>query len=181
MSKEITAKKTAKTAEKTAAPKLNKRQLLKKELEEKLEQQFSVSGKDATDANLYNALVLVLRDRMRRSRVNYIHKAHKLRRIYGDLSLLLRDKDELSQQSRVIYLSVKHFPAELNICRSLDLLAPETVEGREGHIFKASYIDPLIKLERHHHRFAHNNLGTAQIHTEEYVVVSNHTCLGLPL
>ena len=77
MSKETTAKKTSIKAEKTAAPKLNKRQLLKKELEEKLEQQFSVSGKDATDANLYNALVLVLRDRMRRSRVNYIHKAHK--------------------------------------------------------------------------------------------------------
>ena len=77
MSKETTAKKTSVKAEKTAAPKLNKRQLLKKELEEKLEQQFSVSGKDATDANLYNALVLVLRDRMRRSRVNYIHKAHK--------------------------------------------------------------------------------------------------------
>ena len=81
MSKETTAKKTVKSAEKTetktAAPKLNKRQLLKKELEEKLEQQFSVTGKDATDANLYNALVLVLRDRMRRDRVNYIHKAHK--------------------------------------------------------------------------------------------------------
>ena len=81
MSKETTAKKTVKSAEntetKTAASKLNKRQLLKKELEEKLEQQFSVSGKDATDANLYNALVLVLRDRMRRNRVNYIHKAHK--------------------------------------------------------------------------------------------------------
>ena len=84
MSKETTAKKPAtkkaatKTAEtKTVAPKLNQRQLLKKELEEKLEQQFSVTGKDATDENLYNALVLVLRDRMRRSRVNYIHKAHK--------------------------------------------------------------------------------------------------------
>ncbi len=88
MSKETTAKKPAtkkaasataeqKTPAKATAPKLNKRQLLKKELEEKLEQNFSVSGKDATDANLYNALVLVLRDRMRRSRVNYIHKAHK--------------------------------------------------------------------------------------------------------
>ena len=80
MSKETTAKKPASkkaAPAKAAAPKLNKRQLLKKELEEKLEQQFSVSGKDATDANLYNALVLVLRDRMRRKRVDYIHKAHK--------------------------------------------------------------------------------------------------------
>ena len=77
--KETTAKKPAekKTAAKAAAPKLNKRQLLKKELEEKLQQQFSVTGKDATDGNLYNALVLVLRDRMRRNRVDYIHKAHK--------------------------------------------------------------------------------------------------------
>ncbi|MBQ7088963.1 MAG: glycogen/starch/alpha-glucan phosphorylase [Clostridia bacterium] len=91
MSKDTTAKKTAKKtatkavapaaekapAKKPAASKLNKRQLLKKELEEKLQQNFSVEGKDATDANLYNALVLVLRDRMRRSRVEYIHKAHK--------------------------------------------------------------------------------------------------------
>ena len=96
MSKEITAKKTEtkpaskkaapKTAEKKTtakkpaakkAPKMTERELLKKQLEEKLQQQFSVDGKDATDANLYNALVLVLRDRMRRSRVEYIHKAHK--------------------------------------------------------------------------------------------------------
>ena len=93
MSKETTAKKTAskkavpataekktsakKPAAKKTAPKMTERELLKKQLEEKLQQQFSVDGKDATDANLYNALVLVLRDRMRRGRVEYIHKAHK--------------------------------------------------------------------------------------------------------
>jgi len=70
-----TAKKPA--AKKPAAPKLDVRGQLKKDLEEKLQQQFSVGGKDATDANLYNALVLVLRDRMRRERVRYIHDAHK--------------------------------------------------------------------------------------------------------
>ena len=89
MSKETTAKKPAakkaaasataakKPATKKSAPKMTQRQLLKKQLEEKLQQQFSVTGKDATDGNLYNALVLVLRDRMRRSRVDYIHKAHE--------------------------------------------------------------------------------------------------------
>ena len=70
-----TAKKPA--AKKPAAPKPDVRGQLKKDLEEKLQQQFSVGGKDATDANLYNALVLVLRDRMRRERVRYIHDAHK--------------------------------------------------------------------------------------------------------
>ena len=39
---------------------------LKKDLEEKLLHQFSVQPREATDAHLYNALVLVLRDRMRR-------------------------------------------------------------------------------------------------------------------
>ena len=59
-------KTTAKTAAgKTAAPKNTQRQKLKKELEEKLLQQFSVQPRQATDAHLYNALVLVLRDRMR--------------------------------------------------------------------------------------------------------------------
>ncbi|MBQ4332202.1 MAG: glycogen/starch/alpha-glucan phosphorylase, partial [Clostridia bacterium] len=71
-------KTTAKTAAgKTAAPKNTQRQKLKKELEEKLLQQFSVQPRQATDAHLYNALVLVLRDRMRRRRVEYIHDTHQ--------------------------------------------------------------------------------------------------------
>ena len=64
------------TAPKTA-PKNTQRQKLKKELEEKLLQQFSVQPREATDAHLYNALVLVLRDRMRRRRVEYIHDTHQ--------------------------------------------------------------------------------------------------------
>ena len=64
------------TVSKTA-PKNTGRQKLKKELEEKLLHQFSVQPREATDAHLYNALVLVLRDRMRRRRVDYIHNAHQ--------------------------------------------------------------------------------------------------------
>ena len=75
--KKPAAKKAASTEKKPAAKKPTKRALLKSQLEEKLLQQFSVQPREATDAHLYNALALVLRDRMRRERVNYIHQAHK--------------------------------------------------------------------------------------------------------
>ncbi len=65
MAKETTAKNSIKRAE------------LKADLEKKLLQQFSVQPREATDAHLYNALVLVLRDRMRSARVDYIHRAHQ--------------------------------------------------------------------------------------------------------
>ena len=67
------------TAAKTAAPKAAKtseRTKLKKQLEEKLLHSFSVLPEDATNEHLYNALVLVLRDRLRRRRVEYIHDTH---------------------------------------------------------------------------------------------------------
>ncbi|MBQ8683841.1 MAG: glycogen/starch/alpha-glucan phosphorylase [Clostridia bacterium] len=61
------ATKTAKTSERTK---------LKKQLEEKLLHSFSVLPADATNEHLYNALVLVMRDRLRRRRVEYIHDTH---------------------------------------------------------------------------------------------------------
>ncbi|MBQ9859763.1 MAG: glycogen/starch/alpha-glucan phosphorylase [Clostridia bacterium] len=69
-----------KTAPKTAAKKPTKtaiRAQLKAQLEEKLLHSFSVEPQEATNEHLYNALVLVLRDRMRRRRVEYIHNAHE--------------------------------------------------------------------------------------------------------
>ena len=84
MSKETTEKKTtaakkpaAKKTTTSAAKKPGTRAVLKAQLEEKLLQQFSVQPREATDAHLYNALVLVLRDRMRKDRVDYIHRAHE--------------------------------------------------------------------------------------------------------
>ncbi len=53
------------------------RTLLKKQLNEKLLHQFSVQPKEATNEHLYNALVLVLRDRMRVNRVDYIRRTHQ--------------------------------------------------------------------------------------------------------
>ncbi len=50
---------------------------LKKQLTDKLLHNFSVQPEEATNEHLYNALVLVLRDRMRSNRVDYIHRAHK--------------------------------------------------------------------------------------------------------
>ncbi len=75
--KKPAAKKAVATEKKPAAKKPSKRALLKSQLEEKLLHNFSVQPREATDAHLYNALVLVLRDRMRKERVNYIHEAHK--------------------------------------------------------------------------------------------------------
>ena len=52
-------------------------QELRKALVAKLLHNFSVQPESATDAHFYNALVLVLRDRMRTARVEYIGKAHE--------------------------------------------------------------------------------------------------------
>ena len=68
-----------KAAAKPAAPKTAKaseRTKLKKQLEEKLLHSFSVQPEEATNEHLYNALVLVMRDRLRRRRVEYIHDTH---------------------------------------------------------------------------------------------------------
>ncbi|MBR2339056.1 MAG: glycogen/starch/alpha-glucan phosphorylase [Clostridia bacterium] len=53
------------------------RDQLRNELNAKLLGSFSVSPEQATHENFYNALALVLRDRMRASRVNYISRTHK--------------------------------------------------------------------------------------------------------
>ncbi len=50
---------------------------LKKQLADKLLHNFSVQPEEATNEHLYNALVLVLRDRMRSRRVEYISRTHK--------------------------------------------------------------------------------------------------------
>lgn len=50
---------------------------LTRQLEAKLLHHFSVQPEEATNENLYNALVLVLRDLMRTRRVEYIEQAHQ--------------------------------------------------------------------------------------------------------
>lgn len=50
---------------------------LTEQLEAKLLHHFSVQPEEATNENLYNALVLVLRDLMRTRRVSYINETHK--------------------------------------------------------------------------------------------------------
>ena len=50
---------------------------LKQDLTDKLSTAFSVTPEQATNEHIYNALVLVLRDRMRAHRVDYIHRTHK--------------------------------------------------------------------------------------------------------
>ncbi len=50
---------------------------LKEDLTVKLSTSFSVTPEQATHAHIYNALVLVLRDRMREHRVDYIHRTHQ--------------------------------------------------------------------------------------------------------
>ncbi len=53
------------------------RRALQKALEIKLLHSFSVQPQEATHEQLYNALALVLRDRMREQRVDYIHRANQ--------------------------------------------------------------------------------------------------------
>ncbi len=73
MSKPSTIKKPAtKRSTKTA-----QKNELKKQLTDKLLHNFSVQPEQATNEHLYNALVLVLRDRMRLHRVDYIKRTHQ--------------------------------------------------------------------------------------------------------
>ncbi len=58
----------------TATPEKNE---LRAELCEKLMTAFSVTPEQATNEHFYQALALVLRDRMRASRIQYISKTHK--------------------------------------------------------------------------------------------------------
>ena len=74
MSKTDTSTKRSDTKKPTAA---SVKADLKKQLTNKLLHNFSVQPEEATNEHLYNALVLVLRDRMRASRVDYIHRTHK--------------------------------------------------------------------------------------------------------
>lgn len=53
------------------------KETFRKELTAKLMTAFSVTPEQATNEHFYQALALVLRDRMRASRVKYISKAHK--------------------------------------------------------------------------------------------------------
>ncbi len=75
--KTATPKKTTKSTTAKKPAKAQERVLLQTQLEEKLLHNFSVQPQEATNEHLYNALVLVLRDRMRRNRVKYIHNAHE--------------------------------------------------------------------------------------------------------
>lgn len=63
-------KKTTKAVSKT-------QEIFRNELTAKLMTAFSVTPEQATNEHFYQALALVLRDRMRASRVKYISKAHK--------------------------------------------------------------------------------------------------------
>ena len=110
-----------------------------------------------------------------------VDKAYHFGRVYLYLSLLLRDDDELPQQCRVIYLSVKHFSCKFNIGRCFYLLTPESVERREGHILKASDVHSLVKLQSGDYRLTYHHFRAAQIKSEENVRILNtcSTCLRL--
>lgn len=65
------------TSTKRAKPSPTQNDILKEELCDKLLTAFSVTPQAATNEQFYQALSMVLRDRMRAARVKYISKAHK--------------------------------------------------------------------------------------------------------
>ncbi len=73
MKSEATAPKKKTASKRTASS----RPSLKRELEKKLLHSYSVQPEEATREQLYNALALVLRDRMRACRIDYIRRAHQ--------------------------------------------------------------------------------------------------------
>ena len=68
---------TKKTTTNSTATKKKTEPSLSELLQTKLLHNFSVQPEDATDENFYNALVLVLRDKLRTARVQYIHDTHE--------------------------------------------------------------------------------------------------------
>jgi len=78
MSKNTTPEKKSTTKRAGRKPtKTEVKTTLKQDLTDKLSTAFSVSPEQATHEHIYNALVLVLRDRMRTHRVDYIRRTHK--------------------------------------------------------------------------------------------------------
>ena len=78
MSRNTTPEKTSTAKRGSRKPtKAEVKATLKQELTDKLSTAFSVQPEQATHEHIYNALVLVLRDRMRTHRVDYIRRTHK--------------------------------------------------------------------------------------------------------
>ena len=103
----------------------------------------------------------------------HVHEADQFGRVYLQVSRLLRDEGETSDQRGVVDLVVNGFPAELNVGRSLCLLAPESVEHREAGILETGDIHPLVELKCCCNRLTHNDIPLTEGKFEEQVLISD--------
>lgn len=103
------------------------KETFRKELTAKLMTAFSVTPEQATNEHFYQALALVLRDRMRASRVKYISKAHK------------------AQAKQVYYLCMEFLMGRSLKNTLFNLNLTEEVEGILGEY--GVKLESLYKLE----------------------------------
>ena len=99
-----------------------------------------------------------------------IDQTDEFRRTYPYLPRLLRDERPAAEHGGIIYLVVEIFPAELDVRRRLQLLAPEAVEIRESGILEAGDVHPLIELESGRDRLPHHQRALAEGKPEEQVL-----------
>ncbi len=100
---------------------------LKEQLEQKLTRQFSVSPQDATDENFYDALVLVLRERMHENRVAFMDRA-------------------AAQQSKQVYYLCMEFLMGRSLANTLENLGL-TAEADEACRALGTKLSALYELE----------------------------------
>ena len=107
-----------------------------------------------------------------------IHDAHEFRRVNGDCSRLLRNQHIFPQDRGVVDIPVHILPLEFDICGSLHLLAPETVESGETGILESGDVHPLVQFQRSLYRLSHNHISPVEGKTHEKVIIRYCACRG---
>ena len=96
----------------------------------------------------------------------HVDAAHQFRRVYGQMSALLRNEHIFTYHRSVVYAVVHILADELYIPLRRQVLTPEAVEGREAGVVEAGYIHPLVEFQRCSDRLAHNGARLAQVESE---------------
>ena len=114
----------------------------------------------------------------RRTRGEDIDQAHQFGSVNPDLSGALGHEVPAAEHGGVVDLVADVLPAELDVGRRLDFLAPEPVEIRELGILEARDVDPLVELEGSRERLAHHHVALAERQAQEQVVRGDRPGLG---
>ena len=127
------------------------------------------------DQPLAYALVVILEElvedaaRGRPVHADVDHADH-LHRIYDQVARLLGDEVPAVDERDVVYLAAHILAVEVQIGRSLEILAPESVEIRIFDVLETDEVHPLVELQRGGDGLAENHVGLAQVEGEVDVI-----------